>query len=63
MIDQTLVSDIEKNQHESAIERLCEEYPDQCRTIRTNYEKELEEMLEDATIRSYLSTSLLRAPR
>jgi hypothetical protein len=46
--------DIEMHQHEEAIDRLCNEYPDQCELIRENYLKNLEPLIADASIRTYL---------
>lgn len=44
----------EKNQHEEAINRLCDQYPNQQDAIRTSYLENLEPMIADATIRTYL---------
>ncbi len=46
--------DIEKNQHEEAINRLCEQYPEQQELVRSNYLAELEPLMADASIRTYL---------
>ncbi|SHJ17362.1 Protein of unknown function [Malonomonas rubra DSM 5091] len=46
--------DIEKNQHEEAINRLCEQFPGQQDQVRKNYLANLEPMIADASIRTYL---------
>lgn len=46
--------EIEKNQHEEAINRLCEQFPNQQDAIRASYIENLEPMIADATIRTYL---------
>ncbi len=56
-------NDVEKNQHENAIEVLCDQFPDRCGLIRTRYEKQLSEILPEATIRSYLPIFITRRIR
>ena len=63
MMTFNFATDTEKNQHESAIEQLCGEYPQQSGNIRLLYEEELAEMMSDATIRSYLSIFISRKVR
>lgn len=46
--------EIEKNQHEEAINRLCEQFPNQQDMIRSSYLENLEPLIADATIRTYL---------
>ena len=46
--------DIEKNKHEEAIKQLCEQFPGQQEQIRENYLANLEPMIADASIRTYL---------
>ncbi len=46
--------DIERNQHEDAINRLCDEYPEQRELIRKNYQESLVPLLAVASIRTYL---------
>ena len=46
--------DVEKNQHEEAINRLCEQFPGQQDFVRENYLENLEPLIADATIRTYL---------
>ncbi len=46
--------ELEKNQHEEAINRLCDEYPQQCELIRKSYFENLEPLISDASIRTYL---------
>lgn len=61
-MDQNLFQDdIEKNQHEKEINRLCEEYPEQCELIRKNYLSNLAPLLADASIRTYLP--IIRQPK
>lgn len=52
--------DLEKNQHEEAINRLCEEYPEQQDSIRQNYLENLEPLIADASIRTYLPIFISR---
>jgi hypothetical protein len=52
--------DVEKKQHENAIESLCDQHPDRCRQIRLKYEEEVTRLLPQATIRSYLPTFISR---
>ena len=60
-MDQSLFQDeIERNQHEEAINRLCDEYPEQCELIRQNYLANLEPLLADASIRTYLPIFISR---
>lgn len=47
-------NDVEKNQHENALEALCDRYPDRRDEISSAYEQQLTEQLPDAAIRSYL---------
>lgn len=53
-------NDVEKNQHENAIEALCSQYPEQCRKIRSVYKEQLTKRLPEATIRSYLPIFISR---
>ena len=53
-------NDVEKNQHEGAIEMLCEQFPGQCGQIRVSYVEQLSEILPEATIRSYLPIFIAR---
>ena len=50
----------ELKQHEDAIDRLCQEHPDQCDLIRDTYLQHLEPMLSEARIRTYLSIFVSR---
>ena len=47
-------NELEEQQHEAAIDRLCDEYPEQSELIRQNYYQNLAPLLSDATIRTYL---------
>lgn len=53
-------NDVEKSQHENAIESLCEQYPDYCMQIRLKYEEELTKLLPQAKIRAYLPIFISR---
>ncbi|PLY01567.1 MAG: hypothetical protein C0622_06930 [Desulfuromonas sp.] len=46
--------DMEQSQHEDAINRLCELYPEQCEQIEQSYLENLKDLLSGATIRTYL---------
>jgi len=60
-MDPNLFQDeIEMNKHEEAISRLCDEYPVQCELIRKSYIENLEPMLADASIRTYLPIFISR---
>lgn len=56
-------NEVEQNQHEDAIETLCEQYPNQCSRIRLSYEQQLTAILPEATIRSYLPIFISRSIR
>ncbi len=56
-------SDVEKNQHESALLLLCEEFPTQSRQVIELYENELAAIITEATIRSYLPIFISRKVR
>ena len=43
-------SDVEKNQHESALQLLCEEFPTQSRQVIELCENELAAIITEATI-------------
>ncbi len=47
-------NDVEKNQHETAIAALCDQFPEQSQLIRSYYEEQLAKRLPKAAIRSYL---------
>ncbi len=53
-------NDVEKHQHENAVEVLCNQYPEQCELIRSSYEEKLYKLLPEATIRSYLPIFISR---
>lgn len=53
-------SDVEKKQHEHAVESLCEQFPEQKHRIRTAYAQLLAERLPQAAIRSYLPIFISR---
>lgn len=46
--------ELEKSQHEDAINRLCQQHPEQCDLIRDSYLENLGPMIGDASIRTYL---------
>ena len=54
------LDEVEKNQHEAAISRLCDEYPAKCEFIRKSYLENLEPMIADASIRTYLPIFISR---
>ncbi len=56
-------NDVEKNQHESALQLLCEEFPAQSQQVTELYENELAAMITEATIRSYLPIFISRKVR
>jgi len=55
--------DLEKNQHEEAISLLCEQFPGQNDLIRSSYMKNLEHLIADAHIRTYLPIFVSRKVR
>lgn len=52
--------DVEKNLHEEAIKRLCDQYPGQQALIRKHYLENLEPQIANATIRTYLPIFISR---
>jgi len=63
-MDQELFqNDIERSQHEEAINYLCDEFPQQCDLIRTSYLETLQPLLADASIRTYLPIFVSRKIR
>lgn len=50
----------EKSQHESALARLIESFPDQRDQVHRLYVETLREFAADATIRSFLSIFVIR---
>lgn len=60
-MDSTLFqNDVEKNQHENALQALCDQFPEQSQSIRINYAEQLAQRLPQATIRSYLPIFISR---
>jgi hypothetical protein len=57
---QILLDETEKTQHEDAIHRLCEEFPDKVDFIRRSYLEVLERVAAEATIRTYLTILITR---
>jgi hypothetical protein len=56
-------NEIERNQHEEAINRLCDEFPKQSDLIRKYYLENLESLIADASIRTYLPIFVSRKVR
>ncbi len=54
MIEPRYHDELEAKQHEEAMNRLCEEFPDQQEFIRKNYLETLDPLIVDASIRTYL---------
>lgn len=53
-------NDVEEHQHEQAIQRLCQQYPDRQDFIRQSYLANLEPLSSEATVRTYLSIFVSR---
>ncbi len=54
MIADKYQDELEEKQHEEAISRLCQEYPEQKELIRRQYFENLDPLITDARIRTYL---------
>lgn len=63
MLDLPFKTDAERHQHESAMEELCQEFPDQCPLVRATYQERLQQSLADANIRTYLPIFISRQIR
>ena len=61
MMDNGLFQDeLEKDQHEDAINRLCQQHPQHQEFIRNSYLQNLKPLINEATIRTYLSILVSR---
>lgn len=56
-------NDVEEHQHEQAIQRLCQQYPERRDFIRQSYLENLAPLSSEATVRTYLSIFVSRQVR